>query len=254
MDTENYKKKYQAYQAKIIPEQEKIYKTHLEIDKQKLYKKIAEKVLFDEMVRIEKKKIKEIGIKEYCKEYNNTMGITSNDTDDELIEKFELMQIQELIGKKAINNKVIAYFITYSPHVDTPLSKILEILKKFKIKDGVKKIEYVIEQTGTEKNNNIGYHPHFHMLIKLDKESEASETARFYKYLKSKFPPGSDGVALQIQCIFTERTYNKKVDYLNGQKDEEKSDKVLGDVIWRKLNNLQDYYKIVEKKKIIIKK
>lgn len=149
---------------------------------------------------------------------------------------------------KLTAQKTFGLFVTLSPEPGQfTIEDIYEATHTFatKPRKGIEGVIWVYEQSGTLANNNIGHHPHMHMLIILDKTHQGGERGKMRATVTrafSKFKTKTD-VYLDIQPV-SEKGLSKKVDYLRGLKtDKTKLPMVEADKIWRKSNNLDPMYR-----------
>lgn len=146
---------------------------------------------------------------------------------------------------KLTPQQTYGFFITVSPEPDTvnyyDLIQCIEAIMK---KKGCKDAYAVLEQNGTGDPLPLGYHPHFHMLVKLNKMNQNGQPRRFYNGVRMtclRFKTKSEAF-LQIKAV-SEKNFQNKLDYINGKKtDPAKQKLVLLDRIWRDDNKIPQIF------------
>lgn len=163
------------------------------------------------------------------------------------LHEYEEMLEQKDFGSKTTAQKTFSLFVTLSPEPGTvePLVLLADMQRFFnKSHKGFGSIIWCMEQSGTVKQNNLGYHPHVHALIELDKSSQSGQRSkakdtivRNFKKYKTK----SDAY-LDIKPV-SEAKHRDKVLYICGMKrDKEKLEKVEADKIWREQLGIDPVY------------
>lgn len=137
-------------------------------------------------------------------------------------------------------------FITLSPEPDKfTYTDLLETFHSIfsKRRKGFAQWWYTCEQSGTDEET-MGYHPHIHCLLVLDKQYQQGEPSRMARYFEnklSKYRTKSDHF-LQIKFV-TEKSMQDKMAYILGRKRiPEKQPQVETDKVWRKQNNIKMWY------------
>lgn len=143
--------------------------------------------------------------------------------------------------------EIYGYWLTLSPEHTHTLDELVKCVNKIMKKKAILEAIWVYEQSGREETNNLGYHPHAHILIRTDKNvKQMSEPSRFINGLKNtseKLGDVNKRAFFYLKCV-NEETYNKKERYMEGFKQDSKMEKVEGDKIWRRKMKLEDIYRL----------
>lgn len=113
-------------------------------------------------------------------------------------------------------------------------------------KTGMKSCHFNIEQSGTVAGGNVGYHPHSHILIELDKSCQTGERKRMKNKIEryfSKYRTKSNAY-LDVRAV-SATTYPKKLDYINGKKEADKAAQLEADTVYREQCGLDRVYSIL---------
>lgn len=157
-----------------------------------------------------------------------------------------LLQIDEDNYKDDTHGKLtpketFGFFITLSPEPETVIPlQLEEVATRITKAKGCLEYMFVIEQSGTGSPHPVGYHPHVHILVKLNKDNQGGEPRRFYNEIKrkcAKFKTKSEAF-LQIKAV-SKKNYPKKEEYIRGEKiDPSKLHLVKLDIEWREKNKI----------------
>lgn len=199
--------------------------------------KALQKVTQDKMQQLYKHELNRMGLKDFCARYYPESAFNYS--------RFEEMEERKDFGTKISSKDTIGLFITISPTPGTCSAVgLIEIATKKYLKESqvFTEAHFVIEQGSTTSDSNMGYHPHLHILLKLNKESPSGERSRAFKQIKNHWRSLSDQKhAVDIKPVSL-NTWPKKMKYLNGQKDEDKLVQVGVDKLWRSQNRYKDIY------------
>lgn len=123
--------------------------------------------------------------------------------------------------------------------------KLLQIIDKQCNRKFINTYHYVIEQRGTVKENNIGKGCHIHLLFERKLEYKPAIIKRDLKsgFKKLFLRPSS----LNNNSIFNfkkcgEEYYLKRLEYIKGNKEEDKQQKCEADKIFREKLKIKEYY------------
>jgi len=148
---------------------------------------------------------------------------------------------------KLSGTDTVALFVTVSPEPGSIQEfTFLSLVHKFcrKSRKGIRGALYCFEQSGYEGGPELGYHPHAHILLFLDKTQEAGERARVRKQVYgafSKLKTKSEAY-LQVKAV-SKKSVQSKVDYILGNKHKDDAPaKHKYDLAWRQKIQLQDVY------------
>ena len=160
------------------------------------------------------------------------------------IENSRLIQIYEGYKKNIDNKYGNVLFITVNPRPDVNLIDFMKALKKYISKVWIEDAIYVLEQRGiSEDDSGRGFHAHI-LLWKPDSKKSHEvirETKNTFKNICSIDNPS----ILNIKNCKDE-DIEKRKNYMLGSKnidtDPSKQVKQEIDLIWRKRNNIENYY------------
>lgn len=128
---------------------------------------------------------------------------------------------------------------------ETNINKVLNILNKQCNRKFVKNYTYCIEQRGTVENNNIGKGMHIHLLFE---RALSYKPATIKRDLKSGFKKlFTNDKLINHPEIFNfkkcgKEFAQKRLEYIKGNKDDDKKLKCKADIIFRNKLNLKDFY------------
>lgn len=173
---------------------------------------------------MEKAKIrKQVKLAEYRKQYRREIQTSTN---------------KNSTTKKYKKKDHLYFFITINP-MECDIDAIEEIINIIKKKKYIKLHCYTFEQRGININE-LGKGKHIHMII--DKTLAKSDILRFIHSSIKKYCTIEN---IDIRKI-TENGKIVRENYMKGHKSFEKLESVEIDKIWRKENNLQDFYEIIK--------
>lgn len=162
---------------------------------------------------------------------------------DVLMKDFDDLKNDKRKKNKTLKDKVDqGIFITLSLPDDKELSYYTSIIDdKFSSYKWVKGCKYSIEQRGTVEEGNLGKGLHIHMLIntgqyKYKTKEDIISLMRRVTGLKSNFIDVRYKVGV---------AYSNAEKYMQGEKTDEKMDKVDGDKKYREIKGLKDLYILV---------
>lgn len=163
----------------------------------------------------------------------------------DLLVEYDKLTEEEELGTKLSSHETVALWCTLSPEPESCThTDLLKTMQQISEKKGINIITWSIEQSGTEQADNIGYHPHAHFLILLDKTVQQGERKKMKNTVEricKKYKTKSD-VYLQIR-MSSMKAYNKHLRYVKGDKDDKtKHAQVNADNIWRNKHGMQKYY------------
>lgn len=154
----------------------------------------------------------------------------------------ELQELMVQLKNKRGNggNIHLHYFVTVNCKPDVQLRELKKKVEKYVRRKMVSKVEYVYEQRGSHEGE-MGKGLHCHMLV--TQRGDVFDGA-FKTNTRNTF---KDLVGTPDQHVDIKFTVDKFLDdkrsYMKGVKTQEgKAEKVAMDRVWRKNNNLQDYY------------
>lgn len=160
--------------------------------------------------------------------------------------ELDQLEDEEEWGKLS-GQETMALFVTLSPEPGTATPEdMLETFNKMfgKAKKGVTIAVWSIEQSGTKSKDNIGYHPHVHCLIVLDKTNQSGERSKVKAMLLrnlKKYRTKSDAY-LDIKPV-SDRKIDDKLLYIKGEKrDKFKQEQVQADIEWRQEHGYSPFY------------
>lgn len=199
--------------------------------------KAKTKIVQDTMQQLFKHEMNRLGLKAFCAEWFPK-------ADQSYIEKFNDIQERKDFGSRISPKDTIGLFITISPPPDSiSASDLLELAKKkyLKVSQMFTESVFVIEQSGS-KDEDKGYHPHLHILLRLNKSSPSGERGKALKQIEGHWKKFSSYKhALDVKPV-SSKTWPKKIMYLQGSKDKEKVKQVEMDKVWREENNFLQIY------------
>lgn len=176
------------------------------------------------------------------------------------MEKYE--QLQSILGEDVINllkevqeletehehgiksKDIFGFFLTVNPvYQDKDQNEIISTLQKcaksISKKKGVFSAEWVFEQGGKTREE-VGKHPHLHMVLQRNVNSQSGEPSRLKKQLlqivKRMFP---DCQNVNIKVI-KDGTQMSRLKYIRGIKNKEYNPEL--DNQWREINGLKQIY------------
>lgn len=197
--------------------------------------------------KIQQGLMEEMGALEY---FTMVLNLEEGDSALDELRDYEDMQYRDLFHTKLTPQETAALFVTISPDPEqTVAEELFELAHKVfsKKRSGVSSVTFCIEQSSVlDPNNNnedLGYHPHIHALIVLDKATQNGQPARVTKWVKSKFH-GYDHCknSIQIKAVSTRGIHNK-LRYIEGHKDDPaKQALVDADCVWRLEKGWEDHY------------
>lgn len=157
-----------------------------------------------------------------------------------MTEEQPFLQKQYNLAQEIKKNKKPFYFITINPKPDSDFKDFIKCVKSVWNWSWINKLHYSIEQ----RSDNIdeagkGFHAHFIL------EDFDNEKGKITKQFTTKFqpfcsPPYKNTINIQEK---KKEWLKDKIDYIKGFKlDEGKPEKVEVDKLWRKKENIEDYY------------
>lgn len=157
-----------------------------------------------------------------------------------------LPELEEIYRKIKNRNKnggaLYEYeFITVNCAPGVPLSHVQRKVEKFVNRKIVKSAEWVYEQRASTEDQ-MGFGMHVHMLVQ---QSGAKFHAEFTRSARSTFKTlvGNDNAVHVLGCKNV-KDVERRRKYMSGEKNsEEKMRKVVIDKLWRRKENLLEYYK-----------
>lgn len=205
--------------------------------------KSFDKAVSDHITKLYKQEIKRYGIAETIRRYK------PSNADSFFLNIYQEIEDKEIFSGKISKKDTVGFFITISPPLRDghPIMNdhlLLEKARKHYMKntDPFTERHFVIEQSG-ETEDQIGRHPHLHILLRLNKSNQSGEPLRAYKTIERHW---KDFISLGKFCVdikhVSEVTYAKKLEYMQGKKDEDKLEKVKMDKIWRERNGYLPVY------------
>lgn len=158
-----------------------------------------------------------------------------------------LAELESIHSNNGIpNSELYGYFITVNPKYDEETDtkalaeELLKAAEKVSRKKGVLTFHYCIEQGGKNREE-MGKHPHLHMLVQRNIALESGQPSRLKKGLESSFKKfGTSQLNIKVVKIGTEKS---RILYIQGKKsDPSKLEMVQIDNEWRKMIGLKSYY------------
>lgn len=154
----------------------------------------------------------------------------------------ELDEIMKKLRNRGGNGGSIHghYFVTVNAKPDVILSELVKKVRKYVGRKFVKSVEYVYEQRGSHDGER-GRGMHVHMLVqqvgsKMDGEFKR-DTRNTFKDLVGNAATHVDIRPVNVAHVDDKREYMRGVKTGDG-----KAEKVAQDRVWRRENNLEDYY------------
>lgn len=205
--------------------------------------KAQDKLYMDTYMKVIKMKAAKQGM---AKVLAAEMGIWPGSSWHDVLDDFDELEESKGWGKTSAKD-TIGLFITLSPEPGTATAdEMLASLDKMfgKPKKGINASMWCVEQSGTVEKGNVGYHPHVHALILLNKNDQSGERAKakamVVRNLK-KYKTKSDAY-LDVKAV-SEGKLDDKIAYIMGKKtDKSKQPQVDADVIWRSENGYESVY------------
>lgn len=180
-------------------------------------------------------------------EYKSGKKLTG---DKELDDKIKKLYEKKTNGKNKRGkylDKTICYFVTIKPKnctVDS-LKKIIEFIKTNSVANSPKLLYYVFEQRG-ETEKNMGTGGHIHCLVSNTCKPSLVKRCIFRassKINKTEKCVGDES-CIHVVSVESSSHLNNAINYMNGEKKPEKKQKCEINKIWRKSNNLMDFYNL----------
>ena len=171
-----------------------------------------------------------------------TKWITKDKLENQEYSNTNFQVVQDLYNEKQKRkeNKKPFYFITINPKPDIDFNEFKSNIEDISTFTWVEKCYWVFEQRGNN-NDTIGNGFHAHILI----EKHNCEFGKMKSQITNKFKKFVGIVSDNTINIQKKKRewLNDKLEYIMGKKyDEGKPEKQEIDLIWRKNNNLENYY------------
>ncbi len=158
----------------------------------------------------------------------------------------QLAKLEELQDNNGIKtSELYGYWVTINPSYEgkdtTELTfDMMETVFRFIRKKGVFLATFVVEQGGTTEEE-MGKHPHIHMLVQRNTTNQNGQPARLKKTIKSSFKKYGDQLDIK-PCHMN--NIEGRIRYLNGQKSDNKKYKSHEiDIKWRLKLDINPIYK-----------
>lgn len=208
--------------------------------------KVCAKLLEEELKGHHKRVIKRVGPKTFFSTvYNLKPGSSAYDQ----LEAIEEEEWKHDALTKLTPQCTFGLFLTVSPDPEKTSAQVLfdycaKVFSKTRV--GYLAVTWCIEQSGGEGTNHpLGYHPHLHILVTLNKTSQSGEPRRMRNWLLKTFNPFNNcNASLQIKAV-SNPGLEKKWEYVTGKKtDDKKASLVEQDKLWREQQGWKDYYEV----------
>lgn len=232
------------YHGKVSEDQDgkKLFQPGMERRVCAAYTSAEDDMLKDIVKRVIKIKVKRDGA---VKTFQTIYSIPDSSRDISYLKQYDELMEEEEMGTRLSAQDTFGLWCTLSPEPTscTP-EQLLSTMERIAKKKGITIMLYSIEQSGTQANNNIGYHPHAHFFIQLDKTVQQGQRTRMANSVKNvckSYKTKSD-VYLQIKPV-SEKNSESKIKYIMGDKtDKTKQAQVDADAIWRKQIGIEPFY------------
>lgn len=208
--------------------------------------KARDRVIQQTFEKNHKSHIARKGISAYITEYVEDNKYQLTELDKQVLQRHDKWELESMIGSKIQKQDVIGYWVTVSPEPGTVTAQdLVARAQKLYCKDSqmFSGSMFVIEQSGL--GDTLGYHPHLHILLRLDKGQASAELARAYKTIMKQWDCYfTKGNPKNFCCIkpVSINTFPKKIEYMLGKKDVDKESVVKADIEWRNINSFLPYY------------
>lgn len=160
----------------------------------------------------------------------------------------KLDRLEDLDANSGVSSKdTEAYFITINPDFGSEgfdLDVFIQKVETFVTRKWVSIYYYTFEQGGSTEEN-MGTHPHVHMLVFLDKSKQQSQPARFREAVKrtfKQFCDTSNSIFCNIKALTADKVEPRRLYILGNKKGADKKAKQTIDYEWRIAENLNPYY------------
>lgn len=157
----------------------------------------------------------------------------------------ELDALEEQNDNKGISNKdLYGYWVTVNPpyedkDTEEVARSLLQSIEKLAKKKGIFSMQWVMEQSG-KKEEDMGKHPHAHILIQRNNTNQSGESTKLKKSIKSSFK--KFGNQLDIKSVSI-TNFQGRERYIRGQKtDTDKNSALKIDQKWRKTLMFKPFY------------
>lgn len=207
----------------------------------KIQQRAEDKLLEDVVKKTIKIRIAKEG---YVKALTEIFPVPEGSSMYSILEEAEKNEEESTWGKLS-GQDTVALFVTLSPLPgSTTPQAMLEDIEKLSSRKGIEYAMWSIEQSGTIEKGNVGYHPHIHMLIYLDKSVQQGQRGKMKTTVErrlKKYRSTSDAY-LDIKAC-SEKTAKDKREYINGNKRvESKKKQVEADQKWREQEGFEKLY------------
>lgn len=148
----------------------------------------------------------------------------------------------KLLKQTAIEHQNGYLWCTINPKPEIKFLAFKKYIEKIAKYSCFKEYTYAFEQRGTEKEKNIGKGFHCHLILKRNLAYKPSKLIQKIKRSAGKIV-GNINNNNQLNFATIGEDYAKdKYTYINGLKKQQKTEKQIGDIQFRKKNNLEKIY------------
>lgn len=190
-----------------------------------------------------KVKVRRQGVYNY---YTSQLHIDPNSSHADILRDMEATFQEDEWGKLSAQD-TRALFVTLSPEPGTvdPYVFQADVNRTFmKERIGILSTLWCFEQSGTEENKNIGYHPHMHALLLLNKGNVSGERGKVKSFITRSFKKyrTKTDMYLDVKPVSINKLPDK-IKYIKGDKRiSDKQEKCKADNIWRKELGMDSAY------------
>lgn len=210
------------------------------------FRKVNLKCLEDDFKVTVRRLVKRHGVVKY---YGSVLNVKEGSSAHDTLKLVEAEKDKQEFGTKLTAQETYGIFLTVSPKPDqTDAFNLFKVAEKTfrKLHAGHSCYVWCIEQNGgLDDKHPIGYHPHLHAVIVLDKGGgkQGAEPRKASNWLIERFKAFNNcNASIQTQWL-SKKMIADKCDYVMGKKrDDRKLDLVEVDKSWRKDNGWEDFY------------